>query len=343
MKRIDLTEDEKISLELRHKESSCSKESDRIKAVLLNSEGWSSPMISQALRIHPATIERHLNDYRSGKLAPGNGGSKSKLTDSQTEELIVHLTEQTYQSTESIILYIKTTYDVDYTVAGLNKWLHRNGFSYKKATGRPHKADVVNQDKFIKKYNRLKRISTAKTPIIFMDSVHPTQSTKLSYGWIPTGQTKEVHTTASRTRMNIIGAINLKKLSNPILTECDRINAEAIIDFLHEIKRAYSKSKKIHLILDQAGYHKDAAVKKAAKKLKIILHYLPPYSPNLNPIERLWKVMNEYARNNRFFKSAKDFKQAIFDFFKITYPGIIDVVESRITDNFQRLKPASSS
>ena len=198
------------------------------------------------------------------------------------------------------------------------------------------------QAAFLKKYNRLKRSATSKTPIVFMDSVHPTQATKLSYGWIRTGKTKEIHTTASRTRMNIIGAINLEKLSRPILSECERVNAETVIDFLHQIKSTYPAAKKIHLILDQAGYHRDAQVKIVAKALKIRLHYLPPYSPNLNPIERLWKVMNEYARNNRFFKSSKDFKQAIYDFFKITVPKIKDVLVNRITDNFQILKPASS-
>ena len=343
MKRIKLTEDEKLSLEIRHRESTCSKESDRIKAVLLRSEGWTVPMISQALRLHATTIERHLNDYRSGKLSTDNGGSESKLSASQTEALIAHLTEHTYQSTESIVTHIESKYRITYTVAGLNKWLHRNGFSYKKAKGRPYKADVEQQAKFIEKYKRLKRASDSKTPIIFMDSVHPSQATKLSYGWIRTGVTKEIHTTASRTRMNIIGAIDLKKLSHPIVTECERVNAESIIEFLHQIKNAYPRSKKIHLILDQAGYHRNKHVKKAATKLKIKLHYLPPYSPNLNPIERLWKVMNEYARNNRFFKSAKDFKQVIYDFFKITVPKIKDVLANRITDNFQILKPASSS
>jgi transposase len=43
-----------------------------------------------------------------------------------------------------------------------------------------------------------------------------------------------------------------------------------------------------------------------AKELNIKLHYLPPYSPNLNPIERLWKVMNEHARNNKYFATAKE-------------------------------------
>jgi len=78
-------------------------------------------------------------------------------------------------------------------------------------------------------------------------------------------------------------------------------------------------------------------VVKEAEKLSIMINYLPPYSPNLNPIEKLWKVMNEHVRNNRFFKSAKDFKYKIDEFLKITLPQIGSSLEQRLNDNFQRL------
>lgn len=77
---------------------------------------------------------------------------------------------------------------------------------------------------------------------------------------------------------------------------------------------------------------------KEAKKLGIELHFLPAYSPNLNPIERLWKVMNEHTRNNRFFKNPKEFKDAISLFFERTLPGIGSSLNSRINDNFQLLE-----
>ena len=64
---------------------------------------------------------------------------------------------------------------------------------------------------------------------------------------------------------------------------------------------------------------------------------LRPYSPNLNSIERLWKVMNEHARNNKFFRTADEFRQSINDFFKTTLPKIADGLRSRINDNFQKL------
>lgn len=71
------------------------------------------------------------------------------------------------------------------------------------------------------------------------------------------------------------------------------------------------------------------------------LHYLPPYSPNLNPIERMWKLMNEHARNNRYFSSTREFRDAISVFFNQTLPDIADSLTSRIKDHFQVLTPAS--
>lgn len=105
----------------------------------------------------------------------------------------------------------------------------------------------------------------------------------------------------------------------------------------------YPLEQKVHLVLDGAAYHQSEMVRNAAKVLNIELHYLPPYSPNLNPIERLWKVMNEYVRNNIYFSSKAEFTTAINEFFNVTLPKVAGSLVSRITDNFQILKPASSS
>ncbi len=69
---------------------------------------------------------------------------------------------------------------------------------------------------------------------------------------------------------------------------------------------------------------------------------LPPYSPNLNPIERVWKVMNEHVRNNKVFDSFTEFKAKIRTFFSATWNTILPDLPSRINDNFQKLKPVVS-
>ena len=96
------------------------------------------------------------------------------------------------------------------------------------------------------------------------------------------------------------------------------------------------KPPKIQLILDQESYNTSKETLKAAEKYGIILHYLPPYSPNLNSIKLLWKVMNEHVRNNCYFASARDFKRAIMDFFKETWNKIALLMLDRINDNFPK-------
>ena len=76
----------------------------------------------------------------------------------------------------------------------MHKWLHRNGFSYKKPKGLPYKSDSELQKKFVAEYELLKEKVGVHEPILFIDSVHPTQATKLSYGWIRAGQTKHIGT-----------------------------------------------------------------------------------------------------------------------------------------------------
>jgi hypothetical protein len=82
MKEIKLTVAQKEALKTRHKKSCGKRESDRIKAVLLRNEGWSTPMIAQALRAHETSVVRFIDDYLvSEKLTIENGGSDSRLTD----------------------------------------------------------------------------------------------------------------------------------------------------------------------------------------------------------------------------------------------------------------------
>ncbi|MDB6095900.1 MAG: hypothetical protein JWM09_178, partial [Francisellaceae bacterium] len=145
MEKFNLTVNQKTALELRHKQCRDVKESDRIKAILLRSEDWTIPMIVQVLRIHESTVTRHINDYLNGKLNIVSGGSASMLNEAQTAELLSHLTKNTYRTTLEIIVYIEEAYDIRYSVPGMNKWLHRNGFSYKKPKGYPYKASVEQQ------------------------------------------------------------------------------------------------------------------------------------------------------------------------------------------------------
>ena len=198
--KIELSPELKAALELRHRKIYDGLDLDLIKAVLLRSEDWSIKQIAQALRLHEATISRHIDEFLIlHKPNPENGGSHSYLNAEQTQQLIEHICDVTYLHMHQIVAYIKATFQVEYTVSGLNKWLHRHQFSYKQPKGVPHKFDVDKQTAFIEHYEQLKGTLRENEPLLFMDAVHPTQATKITSGWIRKGVDKPIKTTGSRT------------------------------------------------------------------------------------------------------------------------------------------------
>ncbi|CAI1173302.1 Transposase and inactivated derivatives [Serratia proteamaculans] len=173
-------------------------------------------MIAQALRLHETSIQRHISEYlNNGKLMPENGGSDSHLSEEQASELITYLTDNLLPTTHAIIALADEWWDVRYTVAGMTKWLHRNGFSYRKPAGVPYKFSAEAQQAFMDTYEKLKQEVGDDEPILFIGGVHPTQGTKLAYGGMPVGEKAHVvETTGSRTPLNIMGALNLNNIAS---------------------------------------------------------------------------------------------------------------------------------
>jgi transposase len=336
-----LSEQEVLDLRTQHRKEKDGRSRDRIKAVLLSNKGWSYKQISEALFLDEDTVSRHVSEYReSKKLRIVTGGSESKLSFTQASELQLHLSSHTYVKVSEICDYVKEKYSIEYTISGMTSWLKSNDFSFIKPHGVPAKADPEKQKQFIAEYKKLKEETPANEPILFGDAVHPTMATKTTYGWIKKGTRKLIKTTASRTRVNIVGAINLSTMDVIEKSNFRTVNSEAMKEFFDVLREKYPKSEylKIHLILDNSSYNTSEDTKKYAKERGIVLHFLPTYSPNLNPIERLWKVLNEYERNNKFFHVPREFREAIKNFFQVTWIAIADKMKSRINDNFHIVK-----
>ena len=332
-----LSPDKRKALLLQHKAELTHKSADRIKAVLLSDGGMSNREIARVLFLNEETIARHIADYvKKSKLANASGGSKPKLNEAQSASLISHINTKVYADASKICAYVESQYGVKYSSSGMVSWLHYNGFSYKSPARIPAKADKGKQAEFVQKYEDLKSNLPDDAVILFGDGVHPSMQTKLSHGWIATGKAKSLQTTASRTRLNLFGAIELESMA-VTHAHYDTINSESMCDFLERVKLSYPKGP-IHLILDQGPYNRSRATQEKAKLLGIEIHLLPPYSPNLNAIERLWRVMNEATRNNVYFKSSKDFKKAILSFFTERWHLIKEEMRSSMNDNFRTLK-----
>ena len=331
-----LTIREKDELKDRHYSEKDRRVCDRIKAVLMYDDGYKLEEIAKVLLLSHEGIRKHLIDYHQNeKLSPENGGSYSKLSAEEEEKLIDHLEANSYVYARDIGLYIENSYGVPYTLTGVIKLLHRLGFSYKKPKLVPGKLDTAKQEEFKLQYSLLKGNLAVDEAIYFMDSVHPQYQTKAKFGWIRKNVVKTLPSFSGWKRKHIIGAINLEDLK-VVTTDNPKVNGEHIIEFLTKLEEANKDKSKIYLICDNAGYHKSKKVKEHLQNTRIELLFLPPYSPNLNPIERLWKFMHSIVTNNRFYPDFESFTKSLHDFFD-KIPRYKDRLKTLINDNFQAI------
>ena len=172
--------------------------------------------------------------------------------------------------------------------------------------------------------------------VYFADSTHPMLNPILSSGWIRKGQEFDIKTNSGRQRVNINGAIELNTL-NVVSRSCKKVNGRSMCDLLRAIRLRHPKARRICLILDNAPYNKSNRVRDLALELRIKILYLPPYSPNLNPIERLWKFMKKKVMANRYYPDIETFQRELMLFLR----GIRkhkSELSTLITDNFHIVK-----
>jgi len=337
-----LNDAEREQLRAQHRREHDKRICDRIKAVLLRDKGWSIDAIAEALLLSKDAVYTHIAEYRdSQKLKPENGGSVEKLSTEQSQQLEEHLRHHTYLYVKDIVAYVQSMWPVVYSVPGMRNWLQRHGFSYKKPALVPGKANGQQQQEWMTEYEKLKQSLPADETICFMDGVHPTHNVQLAYGWIKKGERKEISANSGRSRLNLSGVIDV--MNHQVLVQEDKmLNAEATISFLQKIEGAYSAKNGIHLFCDNARYYRNKAVTKYLETSKIRLHFLPPYSPNLNPIERLWKWMKERVIYNTYYPDFEDFKCAVFGFFMMlaTIPAtsvLGQTFRGRVGDRFRAI------
>ncbi|MBI3259704.1 MAG: IS630 family transposase, partial [Ignavibacteriae bacterium] len=260
--------------------------------------GMSVELIAQAHRISIDSVYRYLAEYGAEKKTEHDlrEGSLSTLSESETRELVEHLRKTTYLYAKQVCDYVRTKYGVNYTVSGMTFWLKTQDFVYKEPIKVPGKLDPERQEAFIQAYEALKDSLKEDEELFFMDAVHPEFQSKAVCGWIKSGETKTLPTTSAQYRMHFIGALALEGMK-VFAQECETVDADSMITFFKALEVS-SEGKTIHIICDNGRSNKNKKVEEYLKKSKITIYYLPPYSPNLNPIERLWKVLRERKTYN---------------------------------------------
>ena len=330
-----LTEEERSTLERELKQTRDAGDWKRVFVILSYDDGLSIGELAKLTRLSPWTVEEYLKKYSSQNKTKNDprGGSSSKLTENEANELEQHLSKTTYLRVKSIIAYVDKTFGKKYSRTGMTEWLIRHGFTFKKPEKVPGKLDPLKQVQFIEEYKRLKASLKPCDDLYFVDAVHPEYQSQAVCGWIKKGECKTLQTTGRQKRLHLVGALSIKEMK-VMVREYETIDADSMIHFFKDLESSGSKGA-IHIVLDNAATHKNYKVVDYLKNSRIQLHYLPPYSPNLNPIERLWKIFRETTLYNRYFDSCWDFFAAVREFFADKVHKLRRLLKQRINDDFQ--------
>jgi transposase len=185
----------------------------------------------------------------------------------------------------------------------------------------------------LEQYQELKKNKSAEDKIYFMDGTHPLHNSQLGYGWIGKGKEKFVKANTGRARVNINGAYNIEE-HKPIVREDESINAQSTIALMKQIQEQQQQGK-IYLIADNARYYHSKLVSQYLQQNeRIEIIFLPPYSPNLNLIERLWKWMKKKVAYNRYYEEFSVFREKIMEVLGNS-AQYRQALENLMTENFQ--------
>ncbi len=272
-----------------------------------------------------------------GLVSDNYSGGSYKLSEEQRKLLTEELDSKPYATAVDICDYVKKTFNIRYSQQGMVQTLHRLGYSYKKTSPVPGKADIVKQKEFINTYNKKYKSLPDNEKVYFLDGCHPTFNNHFGYAWIKKGSDFSIKTQDGRKHLNLMGAYDPKN-KETVIKNYETLNREAVIDFM-KLLRKKNGEKRIHIIWDNVPYQHAKEVTRVAKEINIEIVYLPAYSPNLNLIERYWGFLRKKVLRNQFFETFEDFKEAILSFSKIKTQKMKKALASYIPEKFHLYEP----
>jgi transposase len=312
----------------------------KLSVLVMLDEGLTQEMISTLLGIGLGTVNKCKQKYDSdgleGYLDRHYVPYQGKLDSEQMVRLEQELDRNIYTTCLQIGAWIAQEFGISYSESAVRGVLKKLDFVYKKTTSVPGKANVEEQEVFLNQLEPFLAETEPNEVVYFMDAVHPQHNTRSDYAWIKRGVKKEVPTNSGRQRINLNGAMNAHQPDDVEVVEAEIINAQATRELLEKLLKKNIDKERIYVLGDNARYYTNRELKEwLEQNPKIQLLHIPPYSPNLNLIERLWKFMRKKIINLHYYPTFEEFRKAIHDFFA-QLKQYKEELKTLMTPNFQR-------
>ena len=293
----------------------------RMNVVLLLDDGWTAERIAEALYIDAETVREHRalyeRDGTAGLERLNYQGDEPALTEEQCKALEAELDARLYMTSKAVCDWVRRTFGVDYTPNAMTKLLKRLDDVYKAPKCVPAKANAEEQQRFVEeKLAPLMAEASEDKPLYFIDATHPSYTAHPGYGWIRKGESRELKSNHGRVNVNINGALSWPERGF-VHRQAEKITSAEMIKLFDDLQARHPTATAVWAVLDNARYNHSHEIKAyiSGEGCRIKLVYLPAYAPNLNLIERFWRLFKKKALCNEYFPTFADFKAAVDGFF----------------------------
>jgi len=287
--------------------------SKRLRVVILAMEGWTAPAVAMAVGLSRRVCQEwvyRFNDQGLAGLQDQRGRqATSPLTPEQQEQIRQRLDAGPTAADGICSLrgidvkrFLQHEFGLVRSLAAVYHLLHRLGYSYLRPRPRHRHADPAAQEAFRRELpDRLRAIAAAhpekRLRVYFQDESRFGQQGTLTNVWAPKGSRPTAIRQTEYQYLWVIGAVcpetgHAEGLLSP------QLNAKIVNEFLAQFARTLPAEEQAVMIWDGAGFH---VAKELCVPENVTLVTLPPYSPELNPIENLWHYLKSHYWSNQAY------------------------------------------
>ena len=302
----------------------------RAHIILLLSEGRAWSLIAAVLFCSTATIARWKARFESGGVEALLGESRGRTAmllvawAALLARWVKTLTPRDFGYCRSrwccatLAVVLLDTHHVKVSVETVRRTLHRQNLVWRRP--RPVLGPTDGQRRWkLRKIRELLRDLPPDEAAVFQDEVDLNLNPDIGCMWMERGRQAQVVTPGTNVKRYLAGSMSWRS-GELVVTEGRRRIAELFVRHLDDLRRAFRHYRVVHVICDNAGFHKPDKSKAvqaylAAWEGRVVLHYLPTYSPDCNPVERVWWRLHEAVTRNHRCKSMNELLDLTFDWF----------------------------
>ena len=315
MIKINLSAQERSLLQDLHQNHLHQVIRQRAHVLLLRAEGISNRQISNITGLGETTLIDYLHQYlKNGKdwLTTLNFRKPTSRLQPFDQAIKNYFDQNPISTISQACKEVQDLTGVTLRNTQMRAYLKKLDIRWRKVGSIPAKVDIQAQRTFHDNQllPRLEEATAGKRVVSFVDAAHFVMGAFLGFLWCV--KRVFVRTPSGRQRFNVLGALNAVTKKLEMITNDAYITSIQVCDLLKKL--AATTPLPMTIVLDNARYQRCRLVTDLAKTLEIELLFLPPYSPNLNLIERLWKLTKKECLNSKYYPDFSAFSGAISTF-----------------------------